>query len=267
MTQPGLVTSDAVLRLPVDNWMAETTPNMMSSLDVTNFDAVPFPCQSWLPGLAIIVHEKPGLCSKVSIETPCRLSQHQKCKVGHWTGTCVLGDTSRKIWEVENQSFQMMTKEHLKRGYKSLGLKGIDCVCQYGIPGMAQNHLGQYIESPSYWKCIEDPSNSLKRVPSRRKRVPAVARVENVTVCWMPKIGWKCPECGGRVPAVHVKCRSWGSTNKYAVLKTGPIVENASQLSSKEELGIKNWFCCWNNVETSFWKCISESAAVARGHG
>lgn len=38
MAQPGLVT---ILRVSVNNWMAEEIPHMMSGLNVTIFDAVP----------------------------------------------------------------------------------------------------------------------------------------------------------------------------------------------------------------------------------
>jgi hypothetical protein len=94
----------------------------MSSLDVTYFDkadveqqdircvhgdtnccAFPLNYASWSPGLAIIVYEKPELCSKVSVESRSfrRFAyHHNRVKIhGHRTGTCLSDDTTHNALE------------------------------------------------------------------------------------------------------------------------------------------------------------------------
>jgi hypothetical protein len=95
----------------------------VSSLDVTNFDktdveqqdircvhgdtnccAFPLNYASLPPGLAIVVYEKPKLCSKGF--SRCWLvfrrftHHHNRVKtLGHWTGTCLSDDTNHNVLE------------------------------------------------------------------------------------------------------------------------------------------------------------------------
>ena len=94
----------------------------MSSLDVTNFNkavveqqnircvhgdtncfAFPLNYASWSTGLAIIVYEKPELCSKDFSRSwlSRRLTyRHNRVKtLGHWIGTCLSDDTNHNVLE------------------------------------------------------------------------------------------------------------------------------------------------------------------------
>lgn len=205
------VTSYAILRLPVNNWMAEAIPYMISSLDVTNFDVVPSHA-SWSPGLAIIVHEKPALYSKVSVED-----------VGHWAVTCLLGDTSRNIcemWEVENQSFEMST---WSGGLWIIGIKrGRPCL------------LIRYTRnSPKLYRTIE---NKFQLLPGSRNPLLVVKSWSKM--CRMSKTR---PRYQERIPTVENKCKLLPGCWKCVLdvenrSKIGRVLETGPRLVSISEI-------------------------------